>query len=78
MMEFAGTLRERITIERRMTPRTASGLQQDGWETVASCFAAIAPDGVGAQSEGMALSSMPRVRVTIRRRDGIAIDEVRS
>ena len=75
MTEFAGTLRERITIESRITSRTPAGLQQDGWETVASCLAAIALEGVGAQSEGMARSAMPRVRVTIRKRDGVAIDQ---
>jgi len=30
---------------------------------------------VGAESEGQALSSMPRYRVTVRRRDGIALDQ---
>jgi head-tail adaptor len=75
MTEFAGTLRERIVIESRATSRTPAGVQQDSWETVASCFAAVALDGVGAESEGMALSAMPRFRITIRKRDGIAIDQ---
>jgi head-tail adaptor len=74
-MEFAGTLRERIIIERKVTSRTPAGLQLDGWETVASCFAAVVLEGVGAESEGMVLSSMPRLRVTIRKRDGMAIDQ---
>jgi head-tail adaptor len=74
-MEFAGALRERITIERPTTTRTAAGLQQSSWETVASCLAAVELEGVGAESEGQALSAMPRLRVTIRRRNGIAIDQ---
>jgi head-tail adaptor len=75
MTEFAGTLRERIIIESKVTNRTPAGVQQEGWATVASCFAAVALDGVGAESEGMALSAMPRFRITIRKRDGIAIDQ---
>lgn len=73
--EFAGTLRERILIERPTTTRTPTGLQESGWERVASCLAAIQIEGVGAQSEGMAFSAMPKLRVTIRRRSGIAIDQ---
>lgn len=75
MTEFAGTLRERITIERPTTTRTPTGLQEAGWQAVASCRAAIELEGVGAESEAMALSSMPRLRVTIRRRAGISIDQ---
>lgn len=74
MSEFTGTLRERIRIERPATTRTAAGLQEAGWEPVATCLAAITLEGAGAESEAMALSAMPRLRVTIRRRSGIAID----
>lgn len=73
--EFAGTLRERITIERPSTERTEMGLRAGGWEIVAWCLAAIEPEGVGAEREAMALSAMPRFRVAIRPRDGIAIDQ---
>lgn len=75
MTEFAGKLRERITIERPTTTRTPTGLQEAGWEPVGRCLAAIGLEGVGAESEGQALSAMPRLRVTIRRRSGIAIDQ---
>jgi head-tail adaptor len=75
MSEFAGTLRERIRIERPVTKRTPTGLQESGWEPVATCLATITLEGVGAESEAMALSAMPRLRVTIRRRPGIAIDQ---
>lgn len=73
--EFAGTLRERIIIERPVRARTAIGVQQFGWERIAACLAEIVPEGAGAESEAMALSAMPRFRVTIRTRDGIAIDQ---
>lgn len=73
--EFAGALRERIIIERPSSQRTSMGLQTEGWETVCRCLAAIEPEGVGAEKEAMALSAMPRFRVAIRPRDGIAIDQ---
>jgi head-tail adaptor len=75
MSEFAGTLRERIVIERPVSVRNAMGLQEPGWEEVCRCLASIALESVGAESEGQALSAMPKYRVTIRRRDGIALDQ---
>lgn len=75
MSEFAGTLKERIRIERPTTLRTPTGLQEAGWEPVATCLAAIQLEGVGAEAEAQALSAMPRLRVTIRRREGVAIDQ---
>jgi head-tail adaptor len=73
--ELAGTLRHRVTIERPVTTRTPTGVQEAGWEGVATCLAGIALEGVGPQSEGQAFSAMPKLRVTIRRRSGIAIDQ---
>jgi head-tail adaptor len=73
--EFAGTLKQRIQIERPVDLRTDSGLQQAGWEAVASCLAAIIAEGAGPEAEAQALSSMPRFRVTIRWRDGIAVGQ---
>ena len=75
MTEFAGTLRERIVIERPISVRNAMGLQEPGWEEVCRCLASVALESVGAESEGQALSAMPRYRVTIRQRDGIAIGQ---
>lgn len=75
MSEFAGTLKERITIERPVGERTPMGLQQAVWEPVCQCFAAVVPEGTGSEAEAMVLSSMPRFRVIIRRRDGISIDQ---
>lgn len=74
-MSFAGTLRERIRIERSVSTRNAMGLQEPGWELVCECFAAVALESVGPESEGQALSAMPRFRVTLRRRDGIGLDQ---
>lgn len=75
MTEFAGTLRERIVIERPISVRNAMGLQEPGWEEVCRCLASVALESVGAESEGQALSAMPRFRVTMRWREDIAIDQ---
>lgn len=75
MTEFAGTLRERVTIERPVSVRNAMGLQEPGWERVCRCLASVTLDSVGPESEAQALSAMPRYRVTIRWREGIAIDQ---
>jgi SPP1 family predicted phage head-tail adaptor len=75
MSEFAGTLRERILIEQPVSVRNAMGLQEPGWEEICRCLASIALESVGQQSEGQALSAMPKYRVTIRWREGIAIDQ---
>ena len=73
--EFAGTLKERVRIERPVALRTPAGLQDDGWEPVARCLAAIVAEGVGAEAEGQALSALPRFRVTIRAREGIVVGQ---
>lgn len=75
MTEFAGTLRERIVIEQPISVRNAMGLQEPGWQEVCRCLASVALESVGQQSEGQALSAMPKFRVTIRARDGIALDQ---
>ena len=73
--EFAGTLNERILVERATSARNAMGLQEAGWERVCRCLASVAIDSVGQEAEAQALSAMPKYRVTIRKRDGIAIDQ---
>ena len=73
--ELAGRMNQRIVIERPSTVRTETGLQTGGWEQVVRCLAAIEPEGTGAETEAMALSAMPRFRVTMRSRDGIAVGQ---
>jgi SPP1 family predicted phage head-tail adaptor len=75
MSEFAGTLRERLIIERPVSLRNAMGLQEPGWDEVCRCLAAVALETVGAESEAQALSAMPRYRITVRKRDGIRIGQ---
>ena len=73
--EFAGALRERVVIERPVPVRNAMGLQEPGWELVCRCLAQVALESVGPESEAQALSAMPRYRVTIRPREGVALDQ---
>ena len=73
--EFTGLLRERVTIERPVSLRNPMGLQQPGWEKVCRCLASVVLDSVGSEAEGQALSAMPKYKVTIRWREGIAIDQ---
>lgn len=75
MSEFAGTLRERILVERPIEQRTQMGLPQIEWEPFFRCLALVLPEGAGAEAEAMALSAMSRFRVTIRRREGVRIDQ---
>ena len=75
MTEFAGTLRERLVIERPVSTRNEMGLQQPGWEEVCRCLGSVVLDTIGAESEAQALSAMPKYRVTIRTREGIALDQ---
>ncbi len=39
------------------------------------CLASVVLESVGVESEAQALSAMPKFRVTIRQRDGIALDQ---
>lgn len=73
--EFAGGLRERVTLERAATTRLETGVRQDGWEAFADCLAAVLLEGAGPESEAMALSAMPRFRVVVRARDGVEVDQ---
>ena len=74
--EFAGSLRERVIIERPVfARRTAIGVQASGLGSGRAVPGVGRARRGGGGSEAMALSAMPRFRVTIRKRDGIAIDQ---
>ena len=75
MAEFAGSLRERITLERPLAERLETGVRESGWEPFGTCLAAVTLEGAGPESEGMALSAMPRFRVVIRSREGVEVDQ---
>ena len=75
MSEFAGTLRERLVIERPISLRNEMGLQEPGWEEVCRCLGAVVLETIGPESEAQALSSMPKYRVTIRWREGVGLGQ---
>lgn len=75
MSEFAGLLKTRIEIWQRTGARTASGSSAEEWEPVTRCLARIDAEGAGPSSEAMALTALPRFRVTIRSQERLAIDQ---
>ncbi len=75
MSEFSGLLRERVEIWQRSNARLPSGVSSEQWQAVGVCRARVETEGVGAASEAMAVSSMPRFRITIRNRTDIALEQ---
>lgn len=74
MNALAGTLTERVTIEARGPERDALGGAEGAWNAVATVWAAVVPDGSGAEADGGAASAMPGFRLTIRQR-AISMEE---
>lgn len=71
---LAALLRERIVIEKPSDERNAMGLPEPAWTVFAERRASVVPEGAGSESEGMALSAMPRFRVTLRPVEGLTIE----
>ncbi|MEY2882603.1 MAG: hypothetical protein RL490_327 [Pseudomonadota bacterium] len=63
--EFSGTLNQRVAIEQWLAARDAAGADAGHWVAVASAWAAIVPDGNGADA-GEARRSARRWRVVLR------------
>lgn len=63
--ELAGTLVERVAIERFVEARDDSGSAVGEWRGAGSAWASIVPDG-GGGSQGEARRSRRRWRVTLR------------
>lgn len=75
MAELAGSLRERVTIERWQAARDENGADVGEWRRLAAVAAALVPeaaDGAAAGFEGEAPRSRGRWLVTLRA--GPAID----
>lgn len=77
MSALAGTLGERVTIERRGAERDALGGAAGEWAEVATLWAAVAPLGVGAGVVGEAVAAMMGWDVTIRAADVAMGDRLR-
>ncbi len=71
MTEFAGTLKERVTIERRLGNRDALGGAAGAYAYDGAAFAAVAPLIPADLAAADSLSALPRWQVTMRKREGI-------
>ena len=73
-MEFAGTLRERVMIERAGGAGDGAGGSETVWLPVARAWAAIAVERPGPGVEAERRSRRPRYAVTLRDREGVGLD----
>ncbi len=71
MSEFAGTLRENVTIEQRMGNRDALAAAVGKYAYMGQAKAAVTPLVPGSLVEADALSGRLRWQVTMRKREGI-------
>ena len=69
--EFAGTLRERVTIEQPNPARDALGGRAGGYVYDGAAWAAVTPLLPADLSAADALSALPRWTVTLRTREGV-------
>lgn len=69
--EFAGALRERITIEQPRLTRDALGGRVGGWTHDGAAWARVTPLVPAGQTAADALAALPRWLVTLRKRTGI-------
>lgn len=67
--EFAGTLKERVTIQRMDDARDAAGEAGGAWLTLGTAPASVEPAGTGPIEIGEALAAEPLWRVRMRPRD---------
>ncbi len=66
--EFAGALRERVTLERQAPGRDALGVASGAWVSLGQCWAAVLPAGEGAGFVGDAAAAPARYRLILRKR----------
>jgi head-tail adaptor len=71
MNEFAGTLRERVTIERRLGNRDVLGGASGAYAYDGAAWVAVSPLIPTDLAAADSLSAMPRWQVTMRKREGI-------
>lgn len=69
--EFAGALRERISIEQRRHERDVLAGAVRGYTYDGASWASVSPLAPGDVALADALSALPRWRVTMRKREGI-------
>jgi head-tail adaptor len=71
MGELAGSLRERIILETRVGNRDAIAGATGKYAYAGEAWASVSPLAPGEAEQGGAYSSMPRWRVTMRKREGV-------
>lgn len=71
MTEFSGTLRERVTLERRLGNRDALGGAVGAYAYDGAAWAAVSPLIPAELSAADSLSALPRWQVTMRKREGV-------
>lgn len=71
--EFAGTLRERVVIETRLSSRDHRAGAVGNYRYDGQAWAAVSPLMPADLSRADALSALPRWRVTIRKREGLGL-----
>ncbi len=71
--EFAGTLREHIVIETRLSTRDSRAGAVGNYRYDGQAWAAVSPLMPADLTRADALSAMPRWRVTIRKREGVGL-----
>lgn len=73
MSEFAGALRERITLERRNGERDMLAGARGKYRFDGAAWAAVTPLIPAGLVAGDAISGLPRWRVTMRKREGVDV-----
>ena len=71
MTEFSGSLRERVTLERRLGNRDALGGVVGAYAYDGAAWAAVSPLIPADLTQADSLSALPRWQVTMRKREGI-------
>jgi head-tail adaptor len=71
MSEFSGTLRERVTIERRLGNRDALGGAVGAYAYDGAAWVSLMPMVPADLAAADSLSALPRWQVTMRKREGI-------
>jgi SPP1 family predicted phage head-tail adaptor len=71
--EFAGTLREVVVIETRMSTRDSRAGAVGNYRYDGQAWAAVSPLMPADLTRADALSALPRWRVTIRKREGLGL-----
>ncbi len=71
MTELSGTLKERVTLERRLGNRDALGGAVGAYAYDGAAWAAVSPLIPADLTVADSLSALPRWQVTMRKREGV-------